>query len=188
MNEQVFPYGFLKRLLYPYPIEKFLKTLRITEYLDNKKKKNFLWMPLYLLYKYKFQKISVKCGFEIPLHSIGYGCRIGHRCGIILNPGTRIGNYCCLYRSTFADGHHKHIGNNIFIGTNVVVCKETNIADGCSISAMTFVNKSIDIPNSLWGGVPAKLLKSSIKPWTEEQPYKDEYERCEQLRKKLNIE
>lgn len=156
MNEQVFPHGYLKRLLFPCPIEKFLRTLRITEYLNFKKEKNLLWLPLYLLYKHKYQKISLKCGYEIPLNSLGYGCRIGHRCGIIINGATKIGNYCCLYRSTFADGHHKHIGNNVFIGTNVVVCKETNIADGCSISAMTFVNKSIDIPNSLWGGGTSK--------------------------------
>ena len=151
MNEQVFPHGYLKRLLFPCPIEKFLRTLRITEYLNFKKERNLLWLPLYLLYKHKYQKISLKCGYEIPLNSLGYGCRIGHRCGIIINGATKIGNYCCLYRCTFADGNPKHIGNHAFFGTNVVVCKKTNIADGCSISAMTFVNKSIDIPNSLWG-------------------------------------
>lgn len=187
MNEQVFPHGFLKRLLFPNPIEKFMKTLRKTEYLDYKKKHNLLWWPLYLVYKHKFQRISIKCGFEIPLNSLGYGCRIGHRCGIIISGSTHIGNYCCLYRATFADGHPKQIGNNVFIGTNVVVCKETNIADGCSISAMSLVNKSIDEPCQLWGGVPAKSLRDGVKPWTEEQPYKEEYERCEKLRKELNI-
>lgn len=187
MNEQVFPHGFLKRLLYPSPIEKFLRTLRITEFLDNKKK-NTLWLPLYLLYKHKYQKISEKCGYEIPLHALGYGCRIAHRCGIIINGATKIGNYCCLYRCTFADGNPKHIGNQVFIGTNVVVYKKTNIADGCFISAMSLINKDIKSPCQLWGGVPGKLLKVGIAPWTEEQPYKDEYERCEKLRKKLNIE
>lgn len=159
MNEQVFPHGFLRRLLFPCPIEKFLRTLRITEYLNFKKERNLLWLPLYLLYKHKYQKISLKCGYEIPLNSLGYGCRIGHRCGIIINGATKIGNYCCLYRCTFADGNPKHIGNHAFFGTNVVVCKKTNIADGCSISAMTFVNKSIDIPNSLWGGYQQSCLK-----------------------------
>jgi hypothetical protein len=37
------------------------------------------------------------------------------------------------------------------------------------------------------GGVPGKLLKDGIDPWTEEQPYKDEYERCEELKANLNI-
>lgn len=36
------------------------------------------------------------------------------------------------------------------------------------------------------GGVPAKFLKDSL-PWTEGQPYKDEYERCEALRLKMNL-
>lgn len=152
MNEQVFPHGHLKRLLFPSPIEKFLRTLRITEYLHYKKMKNLLWLPLYLLFKHKYLKISEKCGYEIPLNSLGYGCRIGHRCGIIINGATKIGNYCCLYRSTFADGNPKHIGTHVFIGTNVVVCKETDIADGCFISAMSLINKDIKSPYQLWGG------------------------------------
>lgn len=187
MNEQVFPHGFLRRLLFPCPIEKFLRTLRIAEYLNYKSHRNILWTPLYLLYKQKYQKISVRCGYEIPLNSLGYGCRIGHRCGIIINGATKIGNYCCLYRCTFADGNPKQIGNHVFIGTNVVVCKKTNIADGCFISAMSLINKDIKSPCQLWGGVPGKLLKDGIAPWTEEQPYKDEYERCEELKANLNI-
>ena len=33
----------------------------------------------------------------------------------------------------------------------------------------------------LGGGVTARFLKESL-PWTEEQPYKDEMERCERLK------
>lgn len=153
MNEQVFPQGFLRRLLFPCPIEKFLRTLRITEYLNYKSQRNILWMPLYLIYKQKYLKISEKCGYEIPLNSLGYGCRIAHRCGIIINGATTIGNYCCLYRCIFADGNPKHIGNHVFIGTNVVIAKKVTIADGVSISAMSLVNKDFLVDNEcVWGG------------------------------------
>ena len=37
-----------------------------------------------------------------------------------------------------------------------------------------------------WGGVPARFLKTA-RPWTEEQPYKDEVERCEKLKRKMNL-
>jgi serine O-acetyltransferase len=152
MNEQVFPHGFLRRLLFPCPIEKFLRILRITEYLNYKSQRNILWMPSYLLYKQKYQKISVKCGYEIPLNSLGYGCRIGHRCGIIISGSTKIGNYCCLYRCSCADGNPKRIGNHVFIGTNVVIAKNVTIADGCFISAMSLVNKDVLIKNTVVGG------------------------------------
>lgn len=36
------------------------------------------------------------------------------------------------------------------------------------------------------GGVPARFLKTA-RPWTEEQPYKDEVERCEKLKRKMNL-
>lgn len=186
MNEQVFPHGFLRRLLFPCPIEKFLRTLRIAEYLNYKSHRNILWTPLYLLYKQKYQKISVRCGYEIPLNSLGYGCRIGHRCGIIINGATKIGNYCCLYRVPFADGNPKYIGNNVFIGTNVVVTKSVIVADGCSISAMSLLNSNMLNSNELWGGVVAKKIKD-LHPWTDSEPYKNAYERCEQLKKKMNI-
>lgn len=34
--------------------------------------------------------------------------------------------------------------------------------------------------------VPARFLKIAC-PWTEEQPYKDEVERCEKFKRKMNL-
>lgn len=186
MNEQVFPQGFIKRLLTPNPIQAFMRCMRKLEYLDFKRRHNKIFILGWLYYKHKFNDLSVKNGFDIPINTLGYGCRIGHRCGIIINGNTHIGNYCCLYRCSFADSHPKFIGNHVFLGTNVVVAKKIVIADGCSVSAMSFLNKSINGENELWGGIPAKFLKKS-QPWTEEQPYKNEYERCEELKQKLGL-
>lgn len=186
MNEQVFPHGFFKRILVPNPIQQFMRCMRKLEYCEYKKNKNKLFAPLWLYYRIKYNKLSVKTGFDIPLNSLGYGCRIGHRCGIIISGGTKIGNYCSIHRCSCADGNPKQIGNNVFIGTNVVLAKTVKVPDGCSISAVSFLNKSIDGENQLWGGVPAKFLKDS-HPWTDEQPYKDEFEKCEALRLKMNL-
>ena len=41
--------------------------------------------------------------------------------------------------------------------------------------------------DGLMGGVPARFLKTA-RPWTEEQPYKDEVERCERLKRKMGLE
>lgn len=184
MNEQVFPHGFIKRLLVPNPIQAFMRCMRKLEYYDYKKLQSRLYLPLWLWYKVRYNQLSVKNGFDIPINTLGYGCRIGHRCGIIINGNTKIGNYCCLYRCSCADGTPKKIGNHVFIGTNVVITKSVTIADGCSISAMSLVNHDFLIENECIGGVPARSLKTS-QPWTEEQPYKDCVERCEKLKNKL---
>ena len=153
MNEQVFPQSFFRRIIYPCNIERFLRCLRILEYLFDQKKKKKLWSyPLWLYYGHKYHILSQKLGFYIPINTVGYGCRIAHQCGIIINGNTKVGNYCCLYRCSCADGNPKKIGNNVFIGTNVVITGNVSIADGTTISAMSMVNKDIANCNELWGG------------------------------------
>ena len=107
MNEQVFPHGVFKRILIPNPIQKFMRCLRKLEYFDFRKQQSKLYYPIYLWYRIKYNKLSIKNGFDIPINSLGYGCRISHRCGIIINGNTKIGNYCCLYRCSCADGNPK---------------------------------------------------------------------------------
>ena len=151
MNEQVFNHGY-KRMLFPNPIRTYLRRMRIAEYLNFKWKENKLWLPVYLLFRVLYLRSMVRCGFDIQLHTFGYGVRIGHCCGIIINGATTIGNYCCIYRCSVADGNQKVIGNNVLIGTNTVITHKVNIADGCSIAAMSLVNKNITMQNQLWGG------------------------------------
>lgn len=161
MNEQVFPQGFIKRLLLPNPIQKFMRCMRKLEYYDYKRKLSPFYIPMFLWYKMRYNKLSIMNGFDIPINSLGYGCRIGHRCGIIISGSTKIGNYCCIYRCSCADGNPKRIGNHVFIGTNVVIAKNVTIADGCFISAMSLVNKDVLSENTVMGGGTCSLLKNS---------------------------
>ena len=186
MNEQVFPQSRLKRLLTPNPIQTFLRNLRKLEFYSYKKGQNKLYTIVWFFYKIRHHNLSIKLGFDIPINTLGYGCRIAHQCGIIINGNTKIGNYCCLYRVSFADAQPKRIGNKVFIGTNVVVAKKIEVADGTTISAMSFLNQSITNKNELWGGIVAKKIKDS-KPWTEEYPYCENINRCELLKKSMGL-
>lgn len=50
------------------------------------------------------------------------------------------------------------IGNNVFIGDKCTVLKGVKIGDNVKIAANSLVNKNIQ-SNSVYGGVPAQLLK-----------------------------
>lgn len=50
------------------------------------------------------------------------------------------------------------IGNNVFIGANVVICQPVTIGDNAVIAAGSVVTKNIP-SGEIWGGVPAKFLK-----------------------------
>jgi galactoside O-acetyltransferase len=50
------------------------------------------------------------------------------------------------------------IGKHVVIGSNSVVLPGVNLTDGCSIGAMSLVNKSVDGPYIL-AGIPAKKIR-----------------------------
>lgn len=54
------------------------------------------------------------------------------------------------------------IGNNVWIGENVVILAETEIGDGCIIGANSVVKGFIP-KNSMVGGSPAKVIKTYNK-------------------------
>lgn len=52
------------------------------------------------------------------------------------------------------------IGNNVWIGANVTILAGVSVADGCVIAAGAVVTKSIETPNQIVAGVPARAIKS----------------------------
>lgn len=54
------------------------------------------------------------------------------------------------------------IEDNVWIGKRAIILKGVHIGNGSIIAAGAVVNKSFP-PNSLIGGVPAKLLKSNVE-------------------------
>lgn len=186
MNKVAWHRSWFGRIFYPSKLRQYMVTLRKLEYYSTPPMKGHpLWYFVYLYYKIRYDRLGYQLGFEIPLYSLGYGTRIPHHGSIVLNGATKIGNYCCLMNlTTFADGNLKTIGNEVYIATSVVVAKKVTIADGCKISACSFVNKDFVTPNTLIGGVPAKALKE-CRPWTDE--CREDVEECEHIRKEMGI-
>lgn len=186
MNRTAWHRSWFGKIFYPSKLRSYFVVLRKLEYYATPPIKcNPLFYLIYLYYKIRYDRLGYQLGFEIPLWSIGYGCRVPHSGSIVLNGATKIGNYCCLMNlTTFADGNLKEIGDECYIATSVVVAKKVKIADGCKISASSFVNKDCLEENMLIGGVPAKIIKKTT-PWTNE--CREDVEEYERLRLEMGL-
>ena len=55
------------------------------------------------------------------------------------------------------------IGDNVWIGAQVVILPGVSIAPGCVIAAGAVVSKSVEMPDMIVAGVPAKPIGSRLK-------------------------
>lgn len=123
--------------------------------------------PFYVIARLKHYRLSRLYGMQIPRTAkIGYGLYIGHGVGIIINPGTVIGNNCNI--SQFLNiGSQKHspatIGDNVWIGPHVCIVEDVKIGDNATIGAGAVVTH--DIPAGVTAaGVPAKVISNRSHP------------------------
>lgn len=54
-----------------------------------------------------------------------------------------------------------HIGKNVFIGCNSIICNAVTIGENAVIGAGSIVNKSIPA-DEIWGGNPARFIKKRV--------------------------
>lgn len=129
--------------------------------IGNRYLRKIVMVPFYLWQKI----IEIITGISIPASSIiGHSLYIGHFGGIILNSDAVIGSNCNISQgvtigvSGIGDKRGVPlIGNNVYIGTNSVVCGRIKVGDNVLIGACSLVNK--DIPdNSVVQGVPAQII------------------------------
>ena len=59
-------------------------------------------------------------------------------------------------------GKSINIGNHVWLGLGVTVLKGVNIADNCVIGTRSTVTKDCATPNSIYAGLPAKMIKTGI--------------------------
>ncbi|MBK7380890.1 MAG: serine acetyltransferase [Ignavibacteriales bacterium] len=154
---------FVSSIFSPDYIWKFQKFLRYYEYLNNKKKNILEKLFIYLI-KFRFNKLSLKLGFSIPINAFGPGLSIAHIGPIIINSSAKIGNNCRIHVGTnigteagYAD-KAPILGNNIYIGPGAVLFGAITIANNCAIGANAVVNKDFLNESKVIAGVPAKEI------------------------------
>ena len=104
---------------------------------------------------------NTNCIFYNNQHIIlGDNCIIGWNCSLRTSDGHSI---------TYIDGHQNQsrgiaVGNHVWIAANSNISKGVEIANDCVVSQNSLVIKSLETPYSIYGGCPAKFIKT-IKKW-----------------------
>ena len=69
-------------------------------------------------------------------------------------------------------GKSINIGNHCWLALDSTVLKGVTIADNCVIGANSLVTKDCTAPNSIYAGLPAKMIRTGIN-WKREVPRKN---------------
>ena len=153
----------IKELVQPVSTWRFQKSLRKFEYYSNCK--TDILSKIYTKYlSYKFQKISLKLGYSIPINVFGPGLCILHYGTIVVNSKARVGKNCkmevCV--NIGASGglpEAPQIGDNVYIAPGVKIYGNIELGNNIAISANSTVNKSFQEDGILIAGSPAKKIK-----------------------------
>lgn len=148
------------------PIYKWEKLLRRVEYWKNCHG-SCLWLPVRLLLRWRFQRLSTRLGFSIPINVVGPGLKIMHYGSIVISRHARIGCNCVLnscvnigVNPSSREGA-PHIGNNVYVGPGAKLWNDITIGDDITIGANSCVSKSVMTPGSTVVGVNRILSRKS---------------------------
>lgn len=142
----------------------FLNCLRHYEYWHNQK----TWYSklMSIIWHLRFKHISEKCGFTIPINTIGPGLCIPHYGTIVISGNAVIGENCKIHAgvnigATNGNSDAKHIGNNVYIGPGAKIIGGGYIADNVVIGANAVVIGNIEEVGITVGGIPAKKISNN---------------------------
>lgn len=139
--------------------------LLICEYLRNTSKIRAYLNPIYLIYKFRYHRESIKLGFSIPENVFGPGLSIAHYGSIIVNPSARVGSNCRIHVGVNIGANKTEddvpvIGNNVYIGPGAKIFGKITIGDNTKIGANAVVLDSSK-GNCTLVGIPVKEVRRS---------------------------
>jgi len=146
------------------PISRFHWYLRLNEYFYNRK----FFIPIYIILKFLFLRLSQRLGFSIPINTLGKGVYLPHWGTIVINSKSYIGDYSVINVDVVIGRHptSKHrvptIGKSVYIAPGVKIFGDICIGDFCIIGANSVVTKSYH-NKKLLIGIPAKINQEVTK-------------------------
>lgn len=108
--------------------------------------------------------VEIVTGISIPDEvEIGKGLLINHFGGIVINSGSKIGDFCTISHGVTIGnqrpgGKSPILGNNVYIAVGAKILGDIRIGDNSIIGANAVVLESVP-ENSLVVGIPAKIIK-----------------------------
>ncbi|QXE03465.1 serine acetyltransferase [Terribacillus sp. DMT04] len=135
--------------------------MRKLEYINNCKKDNILFKPIYYCLKFRYKRKQLKLGFTIPINVFGEGLNIAHVGTIVVNPNCVVGKNCRIHVCVNIGGTDNNvpkIGDNVYIGPGAKIFGSIQIADGIAIGANAVVNKSFLERSTTIVGSPARVV------------------------------
>ena len=137
-------------------------TYRLARYLQKNKFTRLYLLPIARLFHFITQG---SIGFELPLQvEAGGGFCVYHGWGLIINNKVQLGeNVTLLHHCTIGENAHgiPLIGNNVSIGTGVIIIGKVVIGNNVTIGAGTVVTKDIQ-DNMVVVGNPQKVIREKI--------------------------
>jgi acetyltransferase-like isoleucine patch superfamily enzyme len=109
---------------------------------------------------------------------VGDGTYFSPNVRIVLTSGLSVGSGCAVSWDVqiLDDDHHLidsgrgfgpsskpiEIGDRVWIGSRATILKGVRIADGCVIASGAVVTRSVEEPNSLVAGSPARIVRRDV--------------------------
>lgn len=143
---------------------RYIKCLRHCEYHLNNK--GLLHKIQHVYYKVKLHRLGFRYNFRIPENVCGNGVSLIHFAGgggCLVN-AKKIGNYCKLQTGVvIGNTHHSEdekpiLGNHVTLGPGAKVFGRITVGNNVFIGANSVVTKNTP-DNTLVGGIPAKIIK-----------------------------
>lgn len=144
-------------------IWKFQRLLRKLEYIRNCKSGLFYKIYYYYL-RLKYQKMSYKLNYEIPLNVCGPGLCLVHSGTIIINGLAKIGQNCRIHSGVNIGTIDSMpdlapiIGDNVYIGPGAKIYGNITIGNNIAIGTNAVVNKSFIEDSITIAGIPARQI------------------------------
>ena len=154
-----------KQHLNPYyfvvdPITRFHWYLRLLEFLQTR----LIFMPIFIVIKFLFLRLSQRLGFSIPINTLGKGVYLPHWGPIVINSKAKVGANCVIHVDVVIGQHPSsklsvpEIGRSVYIAPGVKLFGDIKIGDYCVIRANSVVSKSMK-SKSLIVGIPGEIIK-----------------------------
>ena len=146
-------------------IWKYQKRLRICEYRYNNRHRSPWHFLMFLWARRRKNRSGRKLGIEISENVFGKGLAIYHYGNIVVNGDSSVGENCILHGDNCIGNSGKpddfaapRLGDGVDIGAGASIVGSISIANGTRIGAGAVVTKSVEDPNTIVAGIPARPL------------------------------